>query len=295
MRAWVHGVASSRTSVQDRQQHRADCHIVLPALHPQAPAQGPAAAAAGRRHVAPAGRHGSCRLGQHRQRRLQPRGNSAPHTAVPAICVPRPELQGDTLGMRCARVQCSAQQPCTMPLVAPAPSEHPRALPVLLQGCGRTQHAPVWRRLVWRPPGQGLPGRAAVRRRSGGRRSGAAWRIVAAAGARRRVRHDHVRCGWGVLCADAAAAATRMQPTASHPPAPLTLTAPSPPSAAAPASRLPFLRQPCTPWRALLTYEVGQQGALAGPWDCCTPDGEAAARALPCMAYSHLAYVMVKG
>lgn len=54
-------------------------------------------------------------------------------------------------------------------------------------------------------------------------------------------------------------------------------------AAAAPKSRLKYLQTPATPWQQLLVYEVGQQGALAGPYHCCSSStgsgGESAAAA----------------
>ncbi|KAF6262157.1 S-adenosyl-L-methionine-dependent methyltransferase [Scenedesmus sp. NREL 46B-D3] len=41
-------------------------------------------------------------------------------------------------------------------------------------------------------------------------------------------------------------------------------------TSAAPESRLKYLQSTATPWQQLLVYEVGQQGALAGPYDCTT-------------------------
>jgi hypothetical protein len=105
-------------------------------------------------------------------------------------------------------------------------------------------------------------------------------------------------------------------------------------AAAAPKSRLKYLQTPATPWQQLLVYEVGQQGALAGPYNCsssgscadsatdqssseCVPDSNTAATAaaavaaaensnsssegglqdamqLPQMTYSHVVYVCCK-
>ena len=63
--------------------------------------------------------------------------------------------------------------------------------------------------------------------------------------------------------------------------------------AAAPRARLPVLASaPRAPWSSVAVYEVGQQGALAGPFDA---EADAAAvAALPGMGYSHFAYVAVK-
>lgn len=38
--------------------------------------------------------------------------------------------------------------------------------------------------------------------------------------------------------------------------------------AASPRSRLQYLQQPGTPWCDIRVYEVGQQGAINGPYQC---------------------------
>jgi hypothetical protein len=76
--------------------------------------------------------------------------------------------------------------------------------------------------------------------------------------------------------------ATTLRPI-RHPPSP----------AASPRARLPALRSaPAARWSSILVYEVGQQGALAGPFDA-EAQVEAVGR-LPAMAYSHMAYVCNK-
>jgi hypothetical protein len=48
----------------------------------------------------------------------------------------------------------------------------------------------------------------------------------------------------------------------------MTCDASFPVVVAAPKSRLKYLQTAATPWQQLLVYEVGQQGALAGPYSC---------------------------
>ena len=78
--------------------------------------------------------------------------------------------------------------------------------------------------------------------------------------------------------------------TEPHAPLPLSL------AAASPRARLPVLTGAGVEWSSVLVYEVGQRGALAGPFEAVAGEpggGEALAR-LPEMGYSHLAYVSVK-
>ncbi|KAF8071345.1 Eef1akmt4 [Scenedesmus sp. PABB004] len=72
-----------------------------------------------------------------------------------------------------------------------------------------------------------------------------------------------------------------------------------------PRARLPFLVSPATPWASLQVSELGQQGVLAGPFECSGWRGDADSDAggdeqlrealqLPRGGYSHMAYVCVK-
>jgi hypothetical protein len=75
-------------------------------------------------------------------------------------------------------------------------------------------------------------------------------------------------------------------------------------TSAAPRSRLRYLLpqegeargqgagQAAFRWRRVLVYEVGQQGAQAGPFDA---GDEAQMAALPGFSYSHFVYVCIKG
>ncbi|GBF98105.1 hypothetical protein Rsub_10851 [Raphidocelis subcapitata] len=58
-----------------------------------------------------------------------------------------------------------------------------------------------------------------------------------------------------------------------------------------PRSRLPLLSA-AVPWASVAVYEIGQRGALTGPFD--SQADEEAVAALPAMGYSHLAYVCSK-
>lgn len=89
--------------------------------------------------------------------------------------------------------------------------------------------------------------------------------------------------------------------------------------AAAPKGRLQYLQQPSTPWTQLLVYEVGQQGAMHGPFLCSSssnisssggtsssssqadesapadvPGQLQEALQLPLLGYSHMVYVCYK-
>jgi len=97
--------------------------------------------------------------------------------------------------------------------------------------------------------------------------------------------------------------------------------------AAAPKSRLKYLQTPATPWQQLMVYEVGQQGAMSGPYICSSNGGSSGndsdssvvssnqgsqaaaaegsgddqhqaqlqeALKLPLMGYSHMVYVCYK-
>lgn len=66
--------------------------------------------------------------------------------------------------------------------------------------------------------------------------------------------------------------------------------------AASPRVRLPVLVGAGVAWSSVCAYEVGQRGALAGPFaaDLSLPGGGEALARLPEMGYSHMAYVCVK-
>lgn len=80
-------------------------------------------------------------------------------------------------------------------------------------------------------------------------------------------------------------------------------------AAAAPKSRLQYLQTPATPWQRLVVYEVGQQGAMSGPFLCSSSSRSGGgagqqqqeqqlaleqALQLPVMGYSHMVYVCNK-
>lgn len=76
-------------------------------------------------------------------------------------------------------------------------------------------------------------------------------------------------------------------------------------AAASPRSRLQYLLKPPTPWSSVLVYEVGQQGAMNGPYECSSSSNNSSggsssgdqlqeAMKLPLMGYSHLVYVCYK-
>ncbi|KAI8465537.1 MAG: hypothetical protein J3K34DRAFT_84741 [Monoraphidium minutum] len=71
-------------------------------------------------------------------------------------------------------------------------------------------------------------------------------------------------------------------------------------TSASPRARLPVLASGPAPvaWSSVSVYEVGQRGALAGPYEAdlsaVAADGGPEVAALPAMGYSHLAYVCVK-
>jgi hypothetical protein len=107
--------------------------------------------------------------------------------------------------------------------------------------------------------------------------------------------------GWGVgqlhitACAAAAAAAAAAATVVF---------------AASPKSRLQYLQTPAMPWQRLVVYEVGQQGAMSGPFLCSSSSRSSGAGGqqqqqqeqlaleqvlqLPLMGYSHIVYVCNK-
>lgn len=64
-------------------------------------------------------------------------------------------------------------------------------------------------------------------------------------------------------------------------------------TSASPRMRLPVLQGTGLPWGSLIVYEIGQRGAMAGPFDLLVGD-IAAVEHLPSLGYSHFAYVCVK-